>query len=435
MGKVYTYLLLLITAVLVLSVPVSYAAEPFELFLAQGIERINAGNYIEALDLLKKALELKPDNPEVEFYLGIAYSRVGELSAAEKLFTKIMKNEEVAANVYLEMGRIYYAWDECNRSESYLTTFRNLSDDTAAREYANSLIKSCDENKEEEKLYRLYLSTGIQYDDNVVLEPTNPPVKADRDEDSRFVALITAGARVFKNSSVKARVDYNFYQSVHARLDKFNVHYHKISPSVELTVSDVVKPSAGYAFEYINFGGDEYGLIHTFFLKANVWESKWASIDGSYEFKYNDYKNTGEFRDNSDHKGDQHIFGLKQNFSVNMLKGNIHYNYDRNNADKDFWAYCGNNIGAELSYRIVKPLLVKLSADYSDRDYDDDFPGLSEVKTREDKMQQYGLNLLYAINNKMAVMLTENYTRNDSNLLEFDYHRNIIGILFTYSLM
>jgi hypothetical protein len=434
MEKVYPYLLILITAVLLTAAPASYAAETYELYIAQGIEKINAGNYDEALDILKKALELKPDNPEAEFYLGVAYSRVGQLSTAEKLFTKIMKKEEFAANVYLELGRIYYAWDECRKAEGYLTTFKNLSDDAVAKGYADSLIKSCYEKKAEEKPYRLDVSLGAQYDDNVILESTNPPVSTERNEDSRLVALITAGARVFKNSSVNARVDYNFYQSLHARLNEFNVNYHKLSPSVELTVSDIIRPSAGYAFEYINFGSSEYGVINTFFLKANIWESRWASIDGSYELKFNNYENTEEFSHNADRTGDEHIVGVRQNFSVNMIKGNIHYYFDRDNADKDFWAYDGNNIGAELSYRIVRPLLVKFSADFTDRDFDADYHGLKEVKTREDKMQQYALNFFYLLNNKMTVTLTESYTRNDSNLVDFDYHRNIIGLLFTYSI-
>jgi hypothetical protein len=249
------------------------------------------------------------------------------------------------------------------------------------------------------------------------------------------VALITAGARVFENKSVRAQVDYNFYQSFHASLDQYNVHYHALSPSLELTVSDIIKPTLGYKFEYINFGSDEYGLIHTSFAEINFRESKSCSLDLIYKYKDNDYKDTGEFTDNSDRKGNQNIYGIKQNFAADKIKGDIHYFYDENDANLDHWSYEGQRVGGLLSYRFNEPLVVKATVDVIKRDYDKDFPGLSELKTRQDDIQKYGLTIQYVINEKMAVSLIESFTNNDSNLVEYDYDRNVIGLLFTYGVI
>ncbi len=435
MKRIYFYLIVLVWAVALLAAPALYAAGESEVYIAQGIAKINAGQYSEALELLEKALELTPENPEAEFYTAVAYSKLGQLSKAERLFKDIMKEEEFSANVYLELGSIYYAWEECKMAESYLTTFKGLSDDTVAEGYADSLIDGCYERREEERPYRLDLSVGAQYDDNVILEQSNPPVNVDNRDDSRLVALITAGARVFENKSARVQVDYNFYQSLHASLDKYNVHYHNLSPSVELMMSDIIKPTLGYKFEYIDFGGDQYGLIHTYFADINIRESRSCSLDAIYKFKQNDYKDTGEFTSNSDRKGDQNIYGLKQNFVADKLKGDIHYFYDDNDANVDHWSYEGHRVGALLSYRLNDPLKVKASVDVSNRDYETDFPGLSQLKTREDDVQKYGLTIQYVINDKMAVSLTESFTNNDSNLAEFDYDRNVIGVLFTYGVI
>jgi tetratricopeptide (TPR) repeat protein len=435
MKKAQLFIIIVISAVLLLG-SVLYAADEFEFYIAQGIQKINDGKYKEALDLLKKALELKPNNPEAEFYTAVAYSRFGELSKAERLLRKIKKKEEFSSNVYLELGRIYYAWGYCSRAKSNLMTFKELSDDKVAKGYADSMIEGCYEKKGKEKPYRLDVSVGAQYDDNIILEASNPPVESDeRDHDSRLVLLISAGARVFKKEQVSGRIDYDFYQSFHAAADRFNVHYHKVSPSLEFNLSDVITPSLGYEFEYINFGHDEYGLIHTGFLNVNYRLSGTYSIDGIYKYKFNDYRDTEEFQRNADRRGKENIFGVKYNFKRDQWIGDVHYYYNVKDAHRDYWAYTGHNVGAELGYNIVTPLLVKATADYYDRDYDDDFPGLSTVDTRHDRMQEYALYIQYMMADRLTVTLMDSYTKNDSNLREFDYDRNIVGILFTYGII
>jgi tetratricopeptide (TPR) repeat protein len=421
--------------VVLLTAPVLYAAEKSEVYIAQGIVKINAGQYSEALELLEKALELSPDNTEAEFYTAVAYARLGQLSKAERLFKEIVKEEKFSSNVYLEMGRISYSRGECRSAENYLTTFNELSDDAVAKGYADSMIEGCTKMRADKKPYKLELSVGGQYDNNVILEQSNPPINVGEKDDSRLVALITAGARVFENKSSRVQVDYNFYQSLHGNLDEYNVHYHRLSPSLELTLSDIIKPTLGYKFEYIDFGGDEYGLIHTYFTEINIKESRSCSLDAIYNYKDNDYKDTGEFTDNSDRKGNQNIYGIRQNFAADKLKGDIHYFYDENDADVDHWSYEGQRVGALLSYRLKDPLLVKATVDFTKRDYDKDFPGLSQLKTRQDDIQKYGLVIQYVINEKMAVSLTESFTNNDSNLVEYDYDRNVIGLLFTYGVI
>jgi tetratricopeptide (TPR) repeat protein len=435
MKRAYLYLIAFISVVMLVAAPVLYAAGVSEGYTAQGIVKINAGQYSEALELLEKALELSPDNSEAKFYAAVAYARLGKLSKAEGLFKEIMKEDKFSSNVYLELGSIYYAWGECRSAEDYLTNFKDLSDDTGAKGYADSMIEGCNKMGTDEKPYKLELSVGGMYDNNVILEQSNPPVNVGDKHDSRIVALITAGARVFENKSVRAQVDYNFYQSFHASLDQYNVHYHALSPSLELTVSDIIKPTLGYKFEYINFGSDEYGLIHTSFAEINFRESKSCSLDLIYKYKDNDYKDTGEFTDNSDRKGNQNIYGIKQNFAADKIKGDIHYFYDENDANLDHWSYEGQRVGGLLSYRFNEPLVVKATVDVIKRDYDKDFPGLSELKTRQDDIQKYGLTIQYVINEKMAVSLIESFTNNDSNLVEYDYDRNVIGLLFTYGVI
>jgi tetratricopeptide (TPR) repeat protein len=422
-----------VSILLILISAPAFAAEKYELYIAQGIEKLNKGQFKEALDVLRKALELSPDNPEAEFYTAVAYSRMGKLANAERLLKKIRKNEEHAANVYLELGRIYYFRGECRAAERNLNEFKALSDNVQAKGYADSLISDCYSKEEAEKPYNVNLTAGVQYDSNVVLEATNPPVPADEKDDGRVVAMISAGARIFKVRQASGRVDYNFYQSGHFDLDQYNVHYHKISPSIELNISDIVTPSGGYWFEYINFGSEQYGIINAAFANLNIKEAPDFSIDVIYEFRDHDYDDTDEFPNNSYRSGRQNTVGVRQNFTWNDIDGDIHYFYDDKNAERDYWAYVGQRIGGVVKYKLMEPLTIKGSADYSRRRHNEIYPGFND--RRVDRMQKYAVLLQYSINNKLAVTVADTYIRNDSNLVDFDYERNIIGVLFTYGLL
>jgi len=309
-----------------------------------------------------------------------------------------------------------------------------LTADDVQRGYADAMIERCYEQEDAEKPYKLNLTTGVQYDTNVILEPTNPVVDEDlRSDDGRAVVLINAGARVFKNRDVTAKVDYNFYQSLHFDLERFNVHYHSIEPTIELTQSEFIRPSMGYKFEYIHFDKDTYGFSHKGFAKVNLKESENYSIDGIYEFKENHYRDTETYTTNSDRKGHQHIYGIKQNFERDELKGDIHYYYDVNNAKEDAWSYTGDNVGAVVGYRVMEPLVIKVSADFTRRKHREEYPVFDEK--RVDEMQRYSLKIHYAVTDRIVVTLSESYTRNDSNLADYDYRRNIIGLLLTYGVL
>jgi len=407
------------------------AANEYDVLISKGIEKINEGKYSESLEFLQKAIGMAPDDAEARYYAGVAFSRLGEMSRAEELFLGVLKNKEYTSNAYLELGRLYYIQEKCDKAEEYLRKFISFSEEPDARSYAESLISDCYGKGYEEKPYKMNVSVGTQYDTNVILEPTNPSITKERKRDGRAVALVNAGARLYRSKAARFDLDYDFYQSLHIHLSGFNVQYHKLSPNIELRLSDAIRPSAGYSVEYIYFGGDKYGTIDTYMANLKVREGANTSTNFTYEFRQNRYKDTDLFESNSDRTGRQNYTGLRQKFDMDKFRAEVHYFYDDKKAEKDYWAYRGNEVGASLSYRISNPLLFMVSAEYDRRKYEDDYPVINE--TRLDRMQRYAANIQYIISKKVFATLTENYTINDSNIKDFDYKRNIISLLFTMS--
>ncbi len=421
----YFRFLLLIVLLFSVTFPLHASAEDYDLYIAQGIQKINEGKMKDALEFLKKALELSPENPEATYYAGIAHSRVGNYKEAEGLFLKTFRLDETAIDVYLELGRLYYLISRCDKTAESLSIFIELSEDKALMGYAARLIESCT-GKAEEKPYKLNITLGGQYDSNVIIEPENPIVSADKKSDFRVIVYLMAGATPLKSRLINLKVDYNFYQSIHTDLSDFNVHYHKITPELEMVLSDIIKPSVGYTFEYTLFGGDRYSRVHTYFGKVALKEGEKLSTEAIYEYSDRNYWDTDLYQTNSIRSGFLTSLGLRQNFVLERLRGNVYFFSDHDRTEENYWSLNGYRAGATLLYRVSSPLYVNISGEYNRRQYREDYPGYTEK--RSDRMQQYSIGLTYLISKRISIAVTENYTINSSNLDIFDYKRNTTGV-------
>ncbi|NOY40031.1 MAG: tetratricopeptide repeat protein [Nitrospirae bacterium] len=423
----YLYLSLMFLLLFV-SFPLHAGAEDYELYIAEGIQKINQGRTEDAVVLLRKALQLSPENPEALYYAGIAYSRNGDYEEAESLFLKTLQMDETAANVYFELGRIYYVTSRCDELESLLSGFMEISGDSSLKGKAAELVDGC-RKKAEEKPYRFNISAGSQYDSNVILEPSNPPVSAERKSDTRAVLYLTSGAVLLKDRVIKLTLDYNFYQSLHMNLTEFNVQYHKITPVLDVTLSEALRSSIGYSLEYTLLGSELYSRFNNFYVKFIVKENENLSTEAIYEYRSHKYWDSDIFKTNSIRSGYQNTMGIKQSFYLKRLKGEMYYFSDFNRAGEGYWAFNGQRLGAELAYKVIPPLHINVSGEYSERRYRDEFPGFQ--KRRLDRLQQYSLRVTYFISERMSVSITESYIVNDSNIGIFDYRRNLTGVFLT----
>jgi len=408
--------------------PLYAASDEYELYTAEGIQKINEGEMKDAIVLLRKALSLSPENPEAAYYAGIAYSRDGDYIEAERMFLQALQMDETYANAYIELGRIYYVTSRCDDLETLLSKLTDISEETELKVEASRLVDGC-RRKAEEKPYSLDVSAGTQYDSNVILEPSNPPVDAGRKSDSRAVFYLTSEAVLLKRDSLKLKGDYSFYQSLHTNLGDFNVRYHRISPALEVDISETLDSAAGYSLEYTRLGGDLYSRIHTYYARLTVKEGRRGSTEAVYEYNVIKYWDSAIFLTNSMRSGYRNRLGLKQRFRTSRLSGELYYFSDFKRAQAEYWAFNGQSVGAGIVYKIKPSLYLNLLSEYNERRYRDDFPGLQ--KRRVDRMQQYSVRLTYFLSGRMSASFTESYTVNDSNLGIFDYKRSITGIFLT----
>lgn len=101
----------LISSILLLMVPALVQAVEridFEFFYAKGVLAYSNRNYLEALDHLRKAVELAPENPDAQFYLGVALIRIGEYTDAVSALEKVLQVAPSKQFVHHHLGLAYF---------------------------------------------------------------------------------------------------------------------------------------------------------------------------------------------------------------------------------------------------------------------------------------------------------------------------------------
>ncbi len=410
--------------------PPDLSANDYELYIAQGIQKINEERYGEALKVLEKALSMSPNDPEATYYTGIAHSRLGEYKKAEKLLLRTISLDKTSMNAFLELGSVYYSTGRCDKSSSYLSRFISRTDNESAKQYAIRLKNSCrKEAKKEKKSFKLNITVGGQHDSNVILEPSNPPSgleRRDRKEDGRGVAIIAARGTIFKTGPVKLKANALTYNSVHGNLEEYNLQYYRFNPAVVVDVMGPVTATAGYTLDYTLLGNDLYSRVHTYQGKAQVKEGKHLVTEGIYEYKDIKYWDDDLFTTNSLRSGHQNTFGLKQKLYIKKFCAGIYGYADFKRAEVRYWSFDGYRAGGKVCYKIIPSLQVKVSGEYNRRQHKDIFAGFTAK--RLDKMQKYYIGFTYKVSKVLSVIIADTYTINDSNLLDYDYERNVAGI-------
>ncbi len=412
------------------AVPALHArTEDAELYVAKGIQKINEENYSAALISLNKATQLSSDNVEAVFYSGVANSRLNNFKQAETLFYKVLRLNKDVVNAYFELGRIYYLTSDCSKASGNFTRFISLTGASPLKKQAKQMRKDCKKEKRGKKRYKLDIAIGGQYDSNVILEPSNPSAASTSGDadDVRGVVYVTAGATLFETGPARLKADYKFYQSLHADLDDYNIHHHKISPTIEVDILEPLQATAGYSLEYTLFEDELYSRVHIYHGKLKLKEGEHLSTEAIFIYKDNKYWDAPLFSSNRLRRGHTNIYGLRQNFAIKKLAGNVYYFADFNRAETAYWSYDGHRVGAKLVYQIIDPLFIGASGEYNKRSHKAVFVG--SQSRRKDEMTKYGAKLTYyIIPNKLSIALSDIYTNNSSNLSNYDYSRNVVGL-------
>jgi Tetratricopeptide repeat len=423
------FIVMVVLAALLGSANVSPAAEdPRNRDVAEGVALIKEKDFRQAATVLREAAEKTPDDPEVNFYLGVALNRLAE-QEAEPVLKKSLMQAPDNPYVNFELGLFYFAKNVDAEAGDYFENVIALAPEGAYAEQAREYLKRIEE-KGREKRWDLNFLTGMQYDTNVVVIGDGPlPAGVTRKSDWNGLFNLRGSYSLIKNEEVELTAGYSLYQTLHTELTDFDVTQNLGDISLLYGLLPNVKLKLGYSFEYLFLGGEQYDFAHIAApsLICNFGELGSTTLD--YRYRKTTYRNFGAFTTNTDRNGHNnyggitHVLPLGQSYSVWGA-----YSFDEDRTQQEFFDYRGNR--GVVGFRATLPFnaLADLSGEWYHKRYAVDDPAFGA--TRKDDQMTVSFTLVKMLSQTFSVLAMEQYTRNQSNIAAFDYVRSVTSLFF-----
>ena len=201
--------------------------------LELGILLVRAERYTEALPWLQRAQAVDELSASASLFLALAQYRLTQYDAAQANFRRAAYQEEfrLPSRYYEGLIFYYHREDATQAEDAFRDVVRRDPDSEMGREAAEFL----DQLGQPER-YELHAATGLEYDSNIVLAPSDESAQAFGVTDkSDGRAVITLGGRYapWLTPDVQLSLGYDFYQSLYFQDTNYDLQDHR--PSAELT--------------------------------------------------------------------------------------------------------------------------------------------------------------------------------------------------------
>ncbi|MBI5675722.1 MAG: tetratricopeptide repeat protein [Nitrospirae bacterium] len=388
---------------------------------------MEAKNYLVAIAEFESALKDVPGDFTATLYLGIARSSAGDREA-ETTLKKALAMKPGDSRASLELGIYYFNKGEYNLAEDYFNRTIAAAPDTDLSEAAKEYL-SIAATGGTAKPWMLNISLGTQYDSNVVLNGSDSPLPQgiSGESDWRAVLYLKGRYNIVTKENLEGSIGYSLYQSLHGKLSDFNVTQHLLELKAAYNISPSLNLSGTYSFEYVNLGGDNYDYAHSVTPSLVISEAKGFSTIIEYRYRDIHFKDSDRFVNNSDRTGSNNLIGITQNIPVShFISAKVGYSHDEDSTREDFWDYKGDKAFMGIRVKMPHSVFLDLYGEYYNKEYE----GVNPVSNskRKDIVHTYSGTATKALTDRLSITVGQSYTRNKSNIFEYDYNRSITSL-------
>lgn len=295
-----------------------------------GVSFLRLNNYDESIKYLEKAKSLDPNIRGIHLDLGIAYLGVGDPKRALPEFEEAVRSDPSGIAYYnlgytqYRLGNYQEAIDSLDKAakldpdlavqaryysglsrhrlpdyEGAKADFQSVRDLKPGTDLAESAQEYLDAIARVTKKYYGAVSTGVQYDDNVVLEPDEVEI-ADQG-DVRGIFYLNLGYKPYLKPDAVIGGDYRAFFSFHRDLENFNVQDHRFKVYGEKRTSLYEKPVAFYLeyfYDLVLIDGSPadslFSQTHSVSPRAFVLWPNNTITELSYQIRYDNFDDMPE---------------------------------------------------------------------------------------------------------------------------------------------
>ena len=383
--------------------------------------------YDEAVAELEIASKEGRSAGEATMLLGIVETRRGNHDAARASLSRVESldpSKAIPARYYLGLAA-WRAGDTDTAIEQFTWVSTQGGDGPYAKEAAAFLERIREGGS---KPYRLYAGLAFQYDSNVALAPDDNFLAEDVydvSDESDGRAVITAGGQylVLATPQFHMSLGYDFLQSLHFDLERFDVQTHRAGGQAEYLLGTVTLGlAAGYEHSLL----DEESLLNggTILPWLRVDEGALGRSEMYYRARGRNYVLApySQVRDSWNH-----AIGARQFFSLGSRDRNVvvGYRFDTDVARRvvgEQYDYNGHQFEIGLDWAFDEDLSADLVYVYKIENYS------KASLNRDDDEHEVIAAVEKRVWDYLWVTGSYIYARNQSDQKSFDYGRHITSL-------
>jgi len=408
-----------------------------------GVVQYHLKKYEDALQSFELAESVDELNrPMVYYYQGLLHHRLKEHDQAIPRFLRAVSlAPELGLTAHYYSGVGYYRlgrWQEASDQFDRSIVLDPMSNVAAS---ARKFLEAMDTRAQGARRWHVSLQPAYEYDSNVILLEKNAPLPAgiSRQEDHRLVIVAKGGLRVTETERIALDANYDFYQSLHNRLSRFNVQAHTLGASATLRRNRQTEIDIPYTFHDARVDGENFSRSHALKPTLVFRGSSARATRLQVGVEQNDFSNAPFFPENNDRDAVRYVAGVSQSGTwAGQGHLRVGYRYDRNKTSdtptKGDWAYKGHAISGALGRSAFKRLRLDLLADYTLHRYRHPHSASLVGDRRVDRIQSYTATLSGATTRRVTLALQYLFSRNRSNIEVFGYGRHVVSVIASVDL-
>jgi tetratricopeptide (TPR) repeat protein len=392
--------------------------------------------FLESLEILSRAERLAPQNGLILFHQGRAYQGLQQDEiAAPRFIRAALVEPSMFAPAHYHAGQSFKRIGLYEDAADAFSAILENTPDSPFTALAKTGLKEVKKLEQKERGWDVSIHTGLQFDDNVLLEPSDKSLTqvGESNEDIRAILYASGDYAWYQEAFWTSGIGLSLYQNNHGHLHRFDTGSY--TPHFYLTRKDQGREARlDYLYQVVLL--DQKGYLRRQSVRPSY---RYAprpefSSDFYYEAQRKDFKPNSELSANSKRDGENHAFGTTARMFFDPLLIHAGYLFELENAEYADWDYKGHRLTVGASRRLPISVLGAINGDYGLKDYSHPNSLSRNGEAREDKTFNVSLRFSRPISPSKSLSFYYAFTRNHSNLAIFDYQRQIYSFQWGWRL-
>lgn len=379
-------------------------------------------DFEKAFKLFDQVASEEPEHILAQYYSGIClFSMRSYRQAIDRFEAAAQKSPSIRHNSHYYAGICYLKTDQVDLAIDRLQSVFDHSDSKPLRDNALLWLSAAKKRKTALRPYSLYARFGIQYDDNVVLEPLDEDIYSD-ESDYVAEAFISGRYKFVNSDGLTLGVGYSHYQNRHEDLSAYDLIGSIFSLYGQYRL-ETVTLGLYYTPSYYWLDSESYLLRHEIRPEL-IWA---VSDDLTSRLSLRLFQDT--YFENPGKDGNSYEMNVSLFQSLFSRKALIsaEAGYEDNYPDDDDEDYGQLKLRLSLTAELAWGISVDLTGKYFDKQYErvDSIRGLKREDSKYVGLITVSHSVLY---DWLALSGSWQYTKNDSNMADYCYKRNTMTV-------